>query len=727
MKKITLFLLLFGIFLVGCNDNKKEEPICEEGVFRCEADEVQKCHENLWITVEKCEESGLVCKLLDKKQAECVKKDPGGNETPDEDSSVVNDESNGGNDSSPVNDDEVNDDNPQNSDEDGEDDGSDKDSSGTEDSDLPVDDADDQDPGFSDEDTDDINDEDSDEPQLPCGGCNEWEICNDTTDLCELKDGRCATNEDCTVAGEICLSFTHTCGAAPEVVTDFKDLALESAEFWNGADKSGNFVSKAAKFGNNYNSEWHSWDGFAYSKVTDVTTPGYANQYSAITGKGMNSDIFAVGYSSGFNGDPTIKFDTTDGYGVDGIYLTNTTYAYLSMKNGDQYAKKFGGEDGDDKDWLLLTIKGIKSDGSETGSEVEFYLADYRFDDNSSDYIVKDWSFVDLSSLGEITALTFKITGSDVKNNYLNTPSFFAVGGIVREKLECGGCEAFQECNHMSGQCEGISCEDESDCDDGLVCNGAETCNAGKCQEGVAIACLADFVCIEEVEVAQPADRCRKIVADFDDLTLEEDSFWNGSDTSGMFVSGDAIFYNNYSTDYKSWEGFAYSNMKDTTTPGWGNQYSAITAAGHEKSPGIYGVAFKMMGDSTAIQVDKDGAAAEISGMYVTNTTFAYLSMKNGDDYAKKFGGEAGTDPDFFKLIVTGVNSEGNEVGKVEFYLADFRSDNPEEDYIVKDWKWMDLSSLGSVIALYFSFESSDVGDYGMNTPAYAAIDLIVR
>ena len=35
----------------------------------------------------------------------------------------------------------------------------------------------------------------------------------------------------------------------------------------------------------------------------------------------------------------------------------------------------------------------------------------------------------------------------------------------------------------------------------------------------------------------------------------------------------------------------------------------------------------------------------------------------------------------------------------------------------------MDLSSLGSVKTLNFSMESSDVGDYGMNTPAYFCMD----
>ena len=45
---------------------------------------------------------------------------------------------------------------------------------------------------------------------------------------------------------------------------------------------------------------------------------------------------------------------------------------------------------------------------------MEFYLADYRFANNASDYIVRDWTFVNLASLGAVSKLTFGLTSSDV-------------------------------------------------------------------------------------------------------------------------------------------------------------------------------------------------------------------------------------------------------------------------------------------------------------------------
>lgn len=56
-------------------------------------------------------------------------------------------------------------------------------------------------------------------------------------------------------------------------------------------------------------------------------------------------------------------------------------------------------------------------------------------------------------------------------------------------------------------------------------------------------------------------------VATFENLALVPDTFWNGSDLSGGFNSGNARFANSYDTTYQAWSGFSYSNMSDSTTP----------------------------------------------------------------------------------------------------------------------------------------------------------------
>jgi hypothetical protein len=76
--------------------------------------------------------------------------------------------------------------------------------------------------------------------------------------------------------------------------------------------------------------------------------------------------------------------------------------------------------------------------------------------------------------------------------------------------------------------------------------------------------------------------------------------------------------------------------------------------------------------------------------------------------------------------LISGYNSNHDSLGTVVFYLADFRFEDSTQDYIVDSWQTVDLSSLGAVRYLDFKLESSDVGQYGMNTPAYFALDNLV-
>jgi hypothetical protein len=202
----------------------------------------------------------------------------------------------------------------------------------------------------------------------------------------------------------------------------------------------------------------------------------------------------------------------------------------------------------------------------------------------------------------------------------------------------------------------------------------------------------------------------------------------------GTFQSGNVEFVNRYNMNYSSWSGFAYSNTSDTTTAGHTNQFSAYTGSGYGGS-GNYGVAFGYLdvldpSDPTQLQqlpyFELPDYCASIENAYVTNTTYAALSMLHGDSFAKKFGGDSGDDPDWFKLSIYGTDASGIPLlDTVEFYLADYRFTDNSQDYIVDQWTLLDLSPLADAQRLYFNPSSSDVGDWGMNTPGYFAIDNI--
>lgn len=207
-------------------------------------------------------------------------------------------------------------------------------------------------------------------------------------------------------------------------------------------------------------------------------------------------------------------------------------------------------------------------------------------------------------------------------------------------------------------------------------------------------------------------------VVTFDSDTLAPNSdFGDTISVSGptstiyTFTSEGVTFDYNYTAVYDEgfflydfWSNFTYSSHTDTTTPGFGNQYSAITGDGNGSGQDQYGIT---TGAGAYINF---GSAAQVSSFDVTNTTYAYLSMLNGDSFAKQF--EAG---DFFRVTVSEL---GNSANNVEFSLA-------EGTDILDTWLNVDLSSLGVINGLEFSYSSSDVGSFGINTPLYFAIDNI--
>lgn len=201
------------------------------------------------------------------------------------------------------------------------------------------------------------------------------------------------------------------------------------------------------------------------------------------------------------------------------------------------------------------------------------------------------------------------------------------------------------------------------------------------------------------------------IVSTFDDLSLAPDSFFLPGNPA-TFVSGAATFKHEF-TDFGGgccWNGWTYSNRTDTTTPGFLNDTSAIPGSGVDGSAN-YGVAF--LGEAR-ITFD---TATKIDGAYFTNTTYTYLAIKNGDDgnHPPFVKGPFGPG-DFLALTVQGRDSTNALIGTVDVALADGAQ-------VLDTWQWTDLSALGTVNALTFLLQSSDSGAFGINTPAYFAMD----
>ena len=212
--------------------------------------------------------------------------------------------------------------------------------------------------------------------------------------------------------------------------------------------------------------------------------------------------------------------------------------------------------------------------------------------------------------------------------------------------------------------------------------------------------------------------------SNFDTLTLGTDTFWTGSTLTGGFADGHAYFENVYDAAYGGYwsAGFVYSDKTDSVTSGYTNPGSAITASGFNGSKN-YAVAYDDGGGNVKVRLTQTAAGRAVQGCYVTNTTYAYLSMLYGDMFEHPF---AAGYSDFFLLNITGWKG-GQPVGDtVKFYLASFLSDDTTQNYILKNWHWVNLLSLGNVDSLVFSLSSSQYDSLGYLTPTYFALDNFV-
>jgi hypothetical protein len=196
----------------------------------------------------------------------------------------------------------------------------------------------------------------------------------------------------------------------------------------------------------------------------------------------------------------------------------------------------------------------------------------------------------------------------------------------------------------------------------------------------------------------------------------------HGVDLSGKFIASNIWFLNSYDTIADSWTGFACSSRVDTLTMGIKNIYGCAVGLGATNTVkfGLIHNTATMICDSllygTNTLLSNPYGNFTIKNLMIANSTYAYLSMKNGSANGKKFAAD-----DWFKLIITGYLNNG-QTGQVDFYLADFRDG---KTFLSKTWTKVDVSALGKVDKVIFTIDSSDKTGTTINTPPYACIDNI--
>jgi len=207
-------------------------------------------------------------------------------------------------------------------------------------------------------------------------------------------------------------------------------------------------------------------------------------------------------------------------------------------------------------------------------------------------------------------------------------------------------------------------------------------------------------------------------VVNFSDQLLPPNSYNNGGPitNSNGFTSDGAFLNNDYYSDYGGyWDGFSLSTVNNngsdypTVPDDAGNhQYAAYPGSGVGGTNAVYAVEY---GDGGYINLP---AGQQPVSVDLTNDTYTALSMLYGDGFAKQFGPS-----DYFFVTLTGYSGDGltgAATGSTTFYLA-------QSGNIVNAWAPVDLTALGDASSIGFSYGSSDVGEFGINTPEYVALD----
>ena len=214
--------------------------------------------------------------------------------------------------------------------------------------------------------------------------------------------------------------------SAQETAT-FENLSLPLDSFWNASTGGNGFENGGLHFTTKYDTSFGGYwaAGFAYSSMRDTINGTYTNLYSAKPGRGSNSNTYIVSQNN------TILKPQYSGDKINLISLDiiTTTYAANSMKNGDLFATVFGGDSGNVPDFFTLTFRPYVN-GELTNDTAEFYLADYRFSDNSQDYIVNNWRNFS-PNISNADSILLTLRSSDNGAFGMNTPAFFCLDNIV--------------------------------------------------------------------------------------------------------------------------------------------------------------------------------------------------------------------------------------------------------------------------------------------------------
>ena len=173
-----------------------------------------------------------------------------------------------------------------------------------------------------------------------------------------------------------------------------------------------------------------------------------------------------------------------------------------------------------------------------------------------------------------------------------------------------------------------------------------------------------------------------------------------------------------YNEEYAYWGGFALSNVKDTDPANglFANQYAVFND--HAASGDNFLIYYYDSFNEPCDIVLKKPVHLSVVKLNLTTYTYASITNEAINDFARVF-----IDGDYLKVVFTAM--KGNEItGVDECYVVDFRDG---KRIMATDWTEYSLVNLGSDYDhVRVTIETTDIGEWGANTPLYIALDDLV-
>lgn len=254
------------------------------------------------------------------------------------------------------------------------------------------------------------------------------------------------------------------------------------------------------------------------------------------------------------------------------------------------------------------------------------------------------------------------------------------------------------------------------------------------CCTSLQVTCraAASAVLLIAASVPTPNAEASPLVIGFDSVTPRDTTlganFWVGNpgiSTAGATFSGGDFF------------GFVVSESTITGTGGYfyAQEFGGSSAAAEISAEsnagaggGVGGGRFAVVSDAAVFGFDPSVINLPVgyrpTSVYATNVATTAWLLANSDPNG--FAHPMNQNSQQFSVTFRGwsqTGGQGTQLGSATLVLGSFSGGVAS---IVNDWTLVDLASLGEAASIDFTFASYDVGEFGINTPTYVALDNLV-